>query len=222
MPLSSSSRLALARPKSPCPGLSDVTKKQEYQLFPVLSIQYIRNIFPGPTGGAGQISVGMGWKKWICAKGSARGGPVLRRPGTSDNGGYVATCSIVAMIPIIRTWSSRTYNVLVNPNNPLVRSHRRLRSGVPAARAGISAHVQGGVAVEEVVGHEAEAGSAHRHYRPLLGASGMRQAHRVPQHNVGVDQRLVVVGVARQAVASGALVGGRKRDGQEAGRVRYC
>ena len=68
------------------------------------------------------------------------------------------------MIPIIRTWSSRTYNVLVNPNNPLVRSHRRLRSGVSAARAGISAHVQGGVAVEEVVGHEAEAGSGHERF----------------------------------------------------------
>ena len=33
MPLSSSSRLALARPKSPCPGLSDVTKNKNINVF---------------------------------------------------------------------------------------------------------------------------------------------------------------------------------------------
>ena len=33
MPLSSSSRLALARPKSLCPGLSDITKNNDMSIF---------------------------------------------------------------------------------------------------------------------------------------------------------------------------------------------
>ena len=97
----------MARPhrtQVPVSGTERRHQMQEYQRFPVLSIQYLRNIFPGPTGGPVRSRSGWAGRSGAArAKGSASGGPVLRRPGPSDNIVYVTMCSIVAVIPIIRT-----------------------------------------------------------------------------------------------------------------------
>ena len=50
MPLSSSSRLALARPKSLCPGLSDITKNKNISVFQSCQSSISEIFFQGLRG----------------------------------------------------------------------------------------------------------------------------------------------------------------------------
>src|SRR5579872_330935 len=53
-------------------------------------------------------------------------------------------------------------------------------------------HVERGVAVEEAERDQREAGVLDGHDGPVLGPRDVRDPERVPQHDVGVDDRTVL------------------------------
>ena len=67
-------------------------------------------------------------------------------------------------------------------------------------------HVQRRVPLEEAVRPEREADRGDRHHRPVLRPRDVRVGEDVPEHHVGVRDRAVGRGPARQAVAAGVLV----------------
>ena len=67
-------------------------------------------------------------------------------------------------------------------------------------------HVVGRVHGEEAVRLEREADVRRRHHRVILRPRDVRVAEGVPEHDVGVLDRPVLLGPARQAVAAPALV----------------
>jgi hypothetical protein len=58
--------------------------------------------------------------------------------------------------------------------------------------------VEAGVAIEEADGLEHEADRGHWHHRPVLGPDDMVRAEGVPDDEIGVLERGVVLHVARQ------------------------
>ena len=68
-------------------------------------------------------------------------------------------------------------------------------------------HVVGRVAGEEAVGLEHEADVGGRHHRVVFRARDVGVAEGVPEDDVGVLDRAILLGPADQAVAAPALVG---------------
>ena len=66
-------------------------------------------------------------------------------------------------------------------------------------------HVERRVPVEETERLEPERDRVHRHDRPVLGPGDVMQAEDVPEHDIGVDQRLVVGDPLGQPVIGQAL-----------------
>ena len=67
--------------------------------------------------------------------------------------------------------------------------------------------IEGWVAIEEAGGFEGEADGFDRHNRPVFGAHHVIGAHRIPDHDISLLQRAVLLHIRRQAVASRLLVG---------------
>ena len=80
------------------------------------------------------------------------------------------------------------------PSMPAVLGRTR-RAGVTRLRR----HVQRGIAVEEAERLEPERHRVHRHDRPVLRPGDVVEPEHVPEHHVGVDQRLVVGDPLRSA-----------------------
>ncbi len=80
-----------------------------------------------------------------------------------------------------------------------------------ALRAGGRGDVERGVAVEEPERREQEAGVLDRHHRPVLGPHEVGDTERVPEHDVGVDERPVGGRPAGQPVAALVLVRDTRR-----------
>src|ERR1700691_5955076 len=68
-------------------------------------------------------------------------------------------------------------------------------------------HVERRVAVYEAEGDQREPGVLDRHDRPVLGPGDVRDAERMPQHDVGVDDRTILRRPGRQPGAPCVLVG---------------
>src|SRR5579884_4393482 len=67
-------------------------------------------------------------------------------------------------------------------------------------------HVEGGVAIEKACRFEVEADALYRHNRPVFGAHDMVGAEGVPDNQVGLLQRAVLLDVGRQAIAARLLI----------------
>ena len=82
----------------------------------------------------------------------------------------------------------------------------------PTEQCGRRRHVERRVAIEEAERDELEARVLDGHHRPVLGTRDVRDAERVPEHDVGADERPVGRCPPRQSVFTGRLV--RMRSGR--------
>src|SRR5215831_19075426 len=66
--------------------------------------------------------------------------------------------------------------------------------------------VERGVAVKEGTRHQRQAVPRRRQDGPVLGPWQMMEAHRIPQDDVGIDDRALVRGIVRQSISARILV----------------